>query len=159
MYTAVTHWMNSLAHRDSSIHDTLFTIKGELINNHYHMVEVDKGVFNIPTTAVHIPTTAAILAAIAAYPNITKMGPCAAGDACVDTVKVQKICPVSHTLGGMFLNHEEVTWQTYFKVIYPVIITEGSEVAYAPLTTLFRALSVGPPEAASVNTTRPAPPP
>ena len=100
MYTAITHWMNSLAHRDPSIHDKLFAIKGELINNHSHVVEVDKGVFNIPTTAVHIPTTAAILAAIAADPNITEMGPYAAGDANVDTVKVRKICPVPHKLGA-----------------------------------------------------------
>ena len=60
---------------------------------------------------------------------------------------------------GVFLHHEEVTWQTYFKVMYPVIITEGKVETYAPLTTLFRALSVGAPAAASVNTTQPAPPP
>ena len=107
---------------------------------------------------VHIPTTAAISIAIAADPNITKMGPYAAGDVDVNTFKVQKICPVPHKLGVMFLNHKEVTWQTYFKVIYPVIVTEGKEVTYAPLTTLFRALTVRAPEAASVNTTRQAPP-
>ena len=111
MYTAITHWMNLLAHRNPSIHDKLFAVKGELINNHGHVVEVDRGVFNIPTAAVHISTTAAILAAIAADPNITKLGPYVAGDAGVNTVKVRKICPVPRTLEGMFLNHEEVTWQ------------------------------------------------
>jgi len=130
-----------LAHL-SSIHGKLFAIKGELINNHCHVVEVDKGVFNIPTTAVHIPTTAAILAAIAADPTITEMGPYAAGDAGIDTIKIRKICPIPHTLGGVFLNYGEVTWQTYFKVIYPVIVTEGNEAAYTRLTTVFHALSV-----------------
>ena len=130
-----------------------------MINNHGHVVEVDRGVFNIPTAAVHIPTTTAILAAIAADPNIAKMGPYATGDADADTVKVQKICPVPHKLEGMFLHHEEVTWQTYCKATYPVIITEQKEVTYTPLTTLFRTLTGRAPGAASVNTTRPAPQP
>ena len=59
----------------------------------------------------------------------------------------------------MFLHHNEVTWQTYFKVMYPVITTEERETIYAPLTTLFRALSVGAPATSSVNATRPVPPP
>ena len=116
MYTAITHWMNLLAHRNPSIHDKLFAVKGELINNHGHVVEVDRGMFNIPTAAIHIPTTTAILAAIAADPNLTNMGPYTAGDADINIVKVQKIRPVPHKLGGMFLHHEEVTWQPYFKV-------------------------------------------
>ena len=75
IYTAITHWMNTLAHRDPSIHEKLFAINNELINDYGHVVEVDRAVFNIPTTAVHIPTTAAIIAAITADPNITKMRP------------------------------------------------------------------------------------
>jgi hypothetical protein len=67
--------MNTLAHRDPSIHDKLFVIINELINDHGHVVEVDRAVFNIPTTAVDIPTSAAIVAAITADPNITKMRP------------------------------------------------------------------------------------
>ena len=130
-----------------------------MINNHSHVVEVEKIVFNIPTTAVHIPTTAAILAAITTDPNIAEMGPYVAGNADVKTVKVQKICPVPHTLGGLFLHHKEVMWQMYFKIIYPVITTEGKEAVYAMLTTLFHALSVGDPAASSVSTARPAPPP
>ena len=83
MYTAITHWINTLAHRDPSIHDKLFAIEGELINNHGHVVEVDKGVFNIPTAAVHIPTTTAILPAIATDPKLHQKG----------TIKVQKSAP------------------------------------------------------------------
>ena len=67
--------MNTLDYHDPSIHDKLFTIEGELINNHGHVVEVDRAVFNIPTTAVHIPTTVAIVTAITTDPSITKMRP------------------------------------------------------------------------------------
>ena len=67
--------MNTLAHRDPSIHDKLFAIDNELINNHGHVVEVDRAVFNIPTTPVHIPTSAVIVAAITKDPNITEMRP------------------------------------------------------------------------------------
>ena len=74
-----------------------------MINDYGHVVEVDKTVFNISTTVVHIPTTAAILAAITMDPNIAEMGPYVAGDVDVETVKVQKICPTPHTLGGLFL--------------------------------------------------------
>ena len=81
-----------------------------------------------------------------------------AGDADVETIKIRKICPVPHTLGCVFLNHKEVTWQTYFKVIYPVIDTEVKVATYTPLTALFRALSAGAPGVASVNITRPIPP-
>ena len=75
IYTAITHWMNTLAHRDPSIHDKLFAINNKLINDYGHVVEVDRAVFNIPTTAVHIHTTAAIVAAITKDPNITEMRP------------------------------------------------------------------------------------
>ena len=80
--------MNTLANRDPSLHNKLFAIKGELINNNGHVVEAERTMFNISTTAVHIPTAAAILAAIATDPNIAEMGPCVAGDADVETVKV-----------------------------------------------------------------------
>jgi hypothetical protein len=109
------------------------------------VVEVDKTVFNIPTTVVYIPTSAAILAAITTDPGIAEMGPYVAGDANVKTVKVRKICSVPHTLGGLFLHHKEVTWQMYFKIIYPIITTEGNEAVYVLLMTLFRALYIGDP--------------
>ena len=151
IYSAITHWMNMFAHQDPSIYDKLFTIEGELINNHGQVTEVDREVFNIVTTVVRIPTAAAIMAAIIVDPNITKMGPHATGDTDGNTVKVGQIFPVPHKLGGVFLYHKEVNWQTYFKVVYPDIVTEGKVVTYAPLTTLFSALSVGAPAVASVN--------
>ena len=132
IYTTITHLTNTLANRNPSLHDTLFAIKGELINDHGHMVEVERTVFNILTTAVRIPTVAAILITITTDPNIAEMGLYVAGDTDVKTVKVRKICPAPpHTLGG----HKEVTWQTYFKVMYPVITTEGREATYTLLTT------------------------
>ena len=97
------HWVNTLANRDPALHDKLFALEGELINSHSHEVEVDKTVFNIPTTVVHIPTTAAILVAITTDSNIAEMGLYAAGNANFETVKVRKICPTPHTLGGLFL--------------------------------------------------------
>ena len=33
IYTAITHWMNKLAHRDQSIYDKLFAMNNELIND------------------------------------------------------------------------------------------------------------------------------
>ena len=98
MYTAITHL---LAHRDPSIHDKLFAIEGELINNHGHVVEMDRGVFNILTSVVHIPTATAIIVAIATDPNITEMGPYVVGDADIETAKVRQICPVPHRLWGL----------------------------------------------------------
>ena len=83
--------MTLLAQRDPSIHDKLFTIEGKPINNHCHLVEVDKGVFNIPMTAGHIPTTEVILATIAAEPDITELRPYTTGDAGVDAVKIRKL--------------------------------------------------------------------
>ena len=112
IYTAITHWMNTLAYRDPSLHDKIFAIEGEVINNHGHMVEVERTIFNIPTTAVHILTVRAILVAITTDPSIAEMGPYVASDAGVETVKVQKICPVPHSLGGVFLHQEEVTCHT-----------------------------------------------
>ena len=64
-----------------------------MINNHGHMVEVDKTVFNIPAAVVHVPTTAAILAVITADPSIAEMMPYVAGDAVVEVVKAQKSVP------------------------------------------------------------------
>ena len=55
---------------------------------------------------------------------------------------------------------EAVTWQRFFTDIHPLIVNEGKELVYAPLTNLFRALSVGDPNAgsAAVNSSRPTPP-
>ena len=87
------------------------------------------------------------------------MGSYVTNNAHVETVKVQQIYPAPHTLGGVFLHHKEVTWQTYFQIIYPVIATEGRKVVYAPLTMMFGALSDKNPVASSVSTARPASPP
>ena len=102
--------MNSLANHNPALHNKIFVIEGELINNHSHVVEVDRLVFNIPTAVVHTPTTAAILAAIAADPNITGMGTYAMDSAETKTIKVQKVYPVPHTLKDVFLHNEAVTW-------------------------------------------------
>ena len=64
------------------------------------------------------------------------------GDDNTNTLKVRRICPVPHSLVGLFLAMEAVTWQDFFRSIYPLIVTEGKEVVYAPLTNAFRALSV-----------------
>ena len=56
------------------------------------------------------------------------MVPYATGDTDVEVVKVQPICIVPHTLGSVFLHHEAVTWQVYFKIMYPAITTEGKEI-------------------------------
>ena len=45
----------------------------------------------------------------------------------------------------------------YFRVIHPVIVTEGKEAGYAPLTSVFRVLSVDYGMALSGNATCPAP--
>ena len=87
------------------------------------------------------------------------MGPYAAGDAGTEAPKIRKICPVPHPLVGLFLHHEEMTWQTYFVTVHPVIVTEGMDAVCAPLTGMFRALSVGNPTASAINTGGPAPPP
>ena len=161
IYTALTHWIQTLANRDATLHDKIFALEGELINNHGHVVEVDNTVFNIPPVAVHTPVTADILAVITADPNcnIPEIGPYVAGDANVEAVKVRKIYPVPHTLRDYFLHHKEVTYQLYFNIIYPVIPTERKDAVYASLTTLFSVLSVGNPAKCSTNTTYPAPPP
>ena len=160
IYSSLLHWKNTLVARDPDLHDKIFAIEGELIDNRGHVVEVDRTVFSIPGASVVVPTADAILAAITGDANIVKMGPYAAGDDNTNTLKARRICPVPHSLVGLFLAMEAVTWQDYFARIYPLIVTEGKEVVYAPLTNAFRALSVGDPDArsAAINVSRPAPP-
>ena len=53
IYTTLMHWMNTLANRDTNLHDNIFATKGKLTNTHGQVVEVDRSVFNIPTAVVH----------------------------------------------------------------------------------------------------------
>jgi hypothetical protein len=59
----------------------------------------------------------------------------------------------------VFLYRKTVTWRIYIRIIYLVITTEGKEAEYAPLTNLFRALSVGDLAAYAVNAICPVLPP
>lgn len=100
--------MNTLANHDTALHNKIYAIEGKLINNHGHVVEVERLVFNLPTAVVHTPITAAILAETSVDPVIAGRS-CIAGNTNTEAAKVRKICPAPHTLGSLFLNHETVT--------------------------------------------------
>ena len=49
------------------------------------------------------------------------------------------------------------TWQEFFLVLYPVIVTEEKVEAYTPLIQMMQVASVGDPS--PINAVRPAAPP
>ncbi len=111
--------------RNAALHDKIFAVKGELINNRGHVVEVYKGLFNIPIRSILLPMADIILAALAADATIVWMGPYSMGDSDTSTVKVRKICLISYSLGGLFIHHKEVKWQLYFSLVHPLSWPRG----------------------------------
>ena len=66
--------------------------------------------------------------------------------------------PCPHSLGGMFLVNKTTTWQTFFKIIYPVIATNKKVDEYALMINYFQVLAAGNYEESLLNATRPVAP-
>ena len=159
LYTLCSKWQDGLTGRHPTLNNKFFALEGELIQDRGHIVELDPTVFNLPRAQTVVPTATTIAAALAADPTIATMGPYTAGDADTEGVTTRKICPVPHSLAGLWLLDEEgVSWQEFFGPIYSAIVTEGKEAAYKSLIQFMQQLAVGNPS--SVNfPSRPAAPP
>jgi hypothetical protein len=160
LYTLCMKWQDGLTGRNPELNGNFFALEGELIQDRGHIVEFDVGVFNLPNNVAVVPTVTAIVDALVADPTLSMMaGPYTAGDPDTEGVKTRKICPVPHSLAGLWLLHEEgITWQIFFGMIYPAIVAEGKEVAYKSLIQFMQQLAVGNPS--TINcATRPAAPP
>jgi hypothetical protein len=159
LYTSFTKWQDGLTCNNPTLQNKFFALEGELIQDRGHIVELDGGIFSLPNAATTVPTAAAITAALTANPAIAVMGPYNANDPETEGVKTRKLCPVPHNLAGLWLMHDDgLTWQEFFGTVFPAIVAEGKEVAYASLIQFMRQLSVGAPSPINV-TTRPAAPP
>ena len=159
LYTFLSRWDSTIVAPNAALDGKFFAIEGELIGHHGqgHVVEVPSSVFNKVNTQVVVPDAATIVAELTADPTIGVMGPYNAGDADTTGAKTRKICPVPHDIAGLFAARPGgTTWQHYFGVIYPAILNDGNEVAYAPLTLVFQMMSVGPAGAAGSCPNRPA---
>ena len=157
LYTLCKKWQDGLTGRNPALNGKFFALEGELIQDRGHIVELDAAVFNLPGTVTIVPNVTTITDALTAAPDLDTMaGPYTAGDPGVEGVKTRKICPVPHSLAGLWLLHEDgITWQYYFGTVYPAIVAEGNEATYTSLTQFMQQLSVGIPSSINV-TTRPA---
>ena len=159
LYSLCSKWQDGLTGRHPTLNNKFFALEGELIQDRGHIVELDSTVFNLPRSPTIVPTATTIAAALAADPTIANMGPYTAGDADTEGVTTRKICPVPHSLAGLWLLDEEgVSWQEFFGPIYSAIVTEGKEEAYKSLIQFMQQLTVG--NLSSINLpSRPAAPP
>ena len=159
LYTLFAKWQDGLTGNNPTLQNKFFALEGELIQSRGHIVELDGGIFSLPNAVTIVPTAAAITASLTADPTIAEMGPYNANDPDTEGVKTRKLCPVPHNLAGLWLMHDDgLTWQEFFGTVYPSIVAEGKEVAYASLIHFMRQLSVGNPSPINVAT-RPAGPP
>ena len=160
LYTFMARWDDSIVAPNAMLDGKFFAIEGELVGHRGqgHVVQLEGTLFNNMGAVSVVPTVPTILAALAADATILEMGPYAAGDAGTEGVKSRKICSVPHSIAGLFVTQPDgVTWQHYFTVVYPVIVGEGKQAAYHPLTILFQQLTVGH-LTASINSPRPGAP-
>ena len=127
LYSLCTKWQDGLTGRNPTLNNKLFALEGELIQDRGHIVELDVGIFNLPNTTAVVPTADTICLALTADPTLATMaGPYNGGDADTEGVKTRKICPIPHSLAGLWLLDEDgVTWQRFFGTIYPAIVAEG----------------------------------
>ena len=160
LYSLCTKWQDGLTGRNPTLNNKLFALEGELIQDRGHIVELDGGIFNLPNTTAVVPTVDTICLALTADPTLATMaGPYNGGDAGTEGVKTRKICPIPHSLAGLWLLDEDgVTWQRFFGTIYPAIVAEGKVEAYKSLIQFMQQLAVGVPSTINFGT-RPAAPP
>ena len=123
LYSLCMKWRDGLTGRNPALNNRFFALEGELIQDRGHIVELDAAVFNLSSSVTVVPEVATISDAIAADPAIITMaGSYASNDPGTEGVKTRKICPVPHSLVGLWLLHKEgITWQDYFGTIYPAI--------------------------------------
>ena len=98
---SLLHLRNIFVHHGPNLHGKIFTLKGTLINNHGHVVEVD-GVLSLPNVFILLSEAATILAALVTDPAIAQIGPYTVGNGGTNTVTmdVQKLCSHPTPRGG-----------------------------------------------------------
>ena len=82
-----------------------------------------------------------------------------AGDPSTKVVKTRKICTVPHPLTVLWiLNEDGITWQKFFGMVYPVIVSKGKEDNYLALIQFIQQLAVRDPTTINCATCPAAPP-
>ena len=112
----------------------LFAYDGELIQGQGTLVELPNQWFNL-TQVITVPTTAGIAARIAAEPQVSIMGPYAAGDAETQEIRTRNLTAIPNKYVSLFLSMPQgVTPRYYFETILPVIEADGMGPTCMPLT-------------------------
>ena len=164
-YVCPFRWDDGLVHQNPTLANKYFAIEGELVGDHGHTVEIDRGVFDLLHNQVAVPSTATILAAYAADATTTQMGPYTAQDAGTEIVKTRRIVPIPHSLVGAWLSEADgVDAPRFWRVYYPLIAAAGHELECEAIIEFFQVAVTIPPNGAAgdpslLDTARPAPPP
>ena len=163
IYSFLMKWSPGFANREPHLSGLWFAAEGDLVDERAYVVEIPDTVFSLVAGNTTVPLPALVattLAAANAGAPVGIMGPYASGDADTVDVRSRKVAPVPHSVAGLMLLHPEgVTWQVYFRQVYPAIEAEGADAVAdaAPLTILMQQLTVANPSAACVAD-RPRPP-
>ena len=138
-YLLPHRWNSTFATPEPALDGKFFAIDGELVANQGHTVEIPPNVFElIPNTAV-VGTVGGILAALANDAMAEWIGPYTALDQNTESVRTRYIVPIPHSLVGLFLAQDAgMTPRYYFDTIYPLLVTEGTEVECVALTQFFQ---------------------
>jgi hypothetical protein len=149
---------------DAAVDEKFFGWDSELIMGQGTLVEVLPTTFNQTTTDVLVPTLTRILAAMAGNndPNL-KLGPLTAGDPETELLRTRNTVLVPSDYAGLILAcGDGISQRAFFDDIYPLMQTDGNEVACLVLTNFVRmtmTLSAGPNNNPTVGIHRPLPAP
>ena len=128
------------------------------------LVKVLPSTFNQTTTNVLVPTLTGVLTAMASNndPNL-QLGPFTAGDPETELLRTRHAVLVPSEYVGLILAHGDgMTPRAFFDEVYPLLQTDGNEVACLALTNFVRmamTLSTGPNNNPTMGIPRPIPAP
>ena len=151
---------------DAAVDEKYFGWDSEFIMGQGTLVEVLPTTFNQTTTEVLVPTLTGVMTALALAgdndPNL-QLGPFTAGDPETELLRTRHAVLVPSEYAGLILAHGDgMPPRAFFDEVYPLIQTEGTEVACLALTNFVRmaiTISTGPNNNPLVEVPRPLPAP